>query len=246
MKKIYWIDDNLDYINNYIQGVMKELWGDEKEQGVASVIRIFGDGYKESCKEESWKQEDIETLIEEIQNNMISHCLDMEAWNWNVDNRLYQEKERLIKDVPILVEMEGDMASLIKYWKDRSKQTGYKLKNEEFTVEKIREVFHIPVGASVAIDLVLLQGDKDRVSKDIPIISMLLYDKLTRAGHKCILYSTFMYDSLFIDEWKRIYNNSKDEDVPEVETIYPGRQMWEKVKNSKIVEQLKQIAKESE
>lgn len=242
MREIYWIDDNINNMSHYIQGVIKELWGNENEKGISSVIRIFGDGYKQSDKEGDWKKEDIESLMEEIENNMAEHYMNMVAWNWGRDITIYNEKLKLINKKPKVVDMTDDkIRNLISSWKTLK---NHKWIKGEFGINDILEYFDIPDGASVAIDLVLLKDDIKRVYDDIPILSMFLYDELSSNGHKCVLYSTFLYDSLFIDKWKEIYNKNKNKEDIIVDTIYSGRLMWDKVENSSIVLKLKEIAKE--
>lgn len=186
----------------------------------------------------------MQNLKEEIRNNMNNHCLDLEAWNWGLDDRIYDEKVELIEDEPVLIKRNNVVRELITKWEQVESKDWQDWNCEELNVEVIRKCFNIPENASVAIDLVLLFDDKEKVKNGDAIISMLLYDKLCSGGHSCILYSSYMYDSIFIDKWKEIYNKKRSQGLYEVDKIYSGRQMWEKAKKSDIIAKIKEIARE--
>lgn len=246
MKEIYWIDDNINNISLYIRGVIKELWGDENEKGISSNIRIFGTAYKEIEDEANWDINAIKRLKEEIQNNMRRHCIDLEAWDWGENDTIYKEKEKLIVNEPILVEMDAkkEVEEFIQKWSTLETGETKDWECKELTIEKIRSLFKIPEGASVAIDLVLLLEDKKKIEEEKAIISMLLFNKLSSNGHKCILYSTYMYDYFFINKWKDIYNKKRSTNELEVDKIYAGRDMWENAETDDIINKIKEIAEE--
>lgn len=74
--------------------------------------------------------------------------------------------------------------------------------------------FAIPEEAFVAIDLVLLYKDDERVKNGNKILSMELYHKLSLARPgRCFVYSRYISDIKLASTWESIYHKNYDPDI---------------------------------
>lgn len=244
MKELYWIDDNINKIGEYAEGIFKDLWGDKGEEGVASKILVFGDDYKRSETERNWNHEAEKKLNEKIQNYLMAHCRDIDMWNFSESVSTYSEKKNLINDMTKLIDMENaELKQLILNWKRIEKDAD--VNDEKLSVKKLIDQMKIPKRVGVMLDVALLSGDRTRVLHNgVPIISMKLYETLKEEKHECILYSSFTYDYPFIEKWIEIYNEGKEAEKC-VKKIYSGKDLLDKANRQEIIMKLKNTLNEN-
>lgn len=220
MKKIFIIDDNLNRVLENFGNIYKMLWKGKDEEGIAAEVIFFGDKYKRKNKDSDLQQENIDFLKKSIKAMLRSHCRDEEVWDNN--GEMFQSKKRLIENLAkyISINESAEIDSLIKKWKNMDKSNMHTiLKDMELSI-LINKMFEdvdlegvTKKDSYILLDIILLYDDDEKVGEDIPIISMGLYDALKKQGYNCYLYSSFAFDYLLIDNYKKIYEENYGETI---------------------------------
>lgn len=207
MRKLIWIESDIRRAFEIANETYYDLWGDEKERGIASTFLFFGDAYKGNKTEQSLTEKQVQMFDEKVHTLMGQHCKNLEKWNYTGETFL--KKKELIEEPSILLSEEDiDISEIY------AKEDKYNIqpildfvKIEDLTkIEKIEKI-------AVGINAILLFEDLPRVNQTQPIISMKLYSELTKAGYPCFVYSPYVFDASFVKEYKEIYKESFKNDV---------------------------------
>lgn len=249
MKKIYWIEDNMDRALEIMYGTSCRLWGGASEEGVASTFLFFGDEYKNIREEPGLSEQDMKLFAEKVKRLLVKHCRNEEKWRYT--GELFESKKELIQNPAKLIDISdnGENSSIVEEWCKESSLANYmecaKTNTsipETMMIDAILKEMSIEDGAIVAIDLVLLFGDIDRVYSNFPIISMELYRKIRERGYNCFLYSSYTYDYIFAKNYQKTYKELYEEVV----SITREKDLVGKVQLGKENDSLIQVIKKGE
>lgn len=213
MKKIFIIDDNIDRVLENYGNIYKLLWRGKGEEGVASEVIFFGDKYKRKNKDSDLQQQNVDFLKKSVKGMLRSHCRDEEMWDY--DGKMFQDKKKLIEKLAKCISVKEcpEIEPVVKKWESLDKANmDTVLKNMDLSI-LIKKMFEDEDFEGVTekeryilLDIILLYDDVEKIGEDIPIISMGLYDALINQGYNCYLYSSYAFDYLLIENYKKIYN----------------------------------------
>lgn len=220
-KKIYWIDDSTSNMLKVVFGLFPKLWEVSQSAGIATGIIILGDGYKASEEESGWLSEDEKLLGEKIDDFFLEICQDEDGINGG--NETYKRKKQLINNVvkfPFCTNEKKELINrIMDFWKDEANLNDFdEEKAEQLTKELVDTIGILEDGDCIAIDLVLFNGDRERIKKKkYPMLSMSLCNYIVNKVNKpCFLYSSFYFDQEFINEWKERYKKLFNKECPRI------------------------------
>ncbi|MCD8014455.1 MAG: hypothetical protein LUG99_15015 [Lachnospiraceae bacterium] len=262
-KAIFLIDDDPGGIMSIVKSIFPRLWKIDEEDGIETHICIFGnaeytgDVYHLLRK----KQQELE-FGRAVENQLWYECNYYEETEYESENvdpdsdteecATFNKKINLVADKVHMLYTESDEDAKTEYeticreWMtDVSVCVGNREDDKsplcvndraKECVDKLLHRMNIPVQACVGLDLALLQGDIDRVKENHrPIISMELYKRI-KEKHWCFLYSKYVMDQDFTNEWKNVYRSFYgDSDNP---VIYQKNEMYRKELSKEIIENL--------
>lgn len=229
---LYWIDDSIKDMLPIVDNVFPLLWNND----FYSKIILFGNGYWQKESESYLTKEDCEIFKTYIKKEFAYYCINMDKKSWVKPGTTRQAKEDLVSKP--LVEMipfgedttSDDIARLIQLWTDDAKLEEMKNKAEAENTNEIKQEFRISAEvltkkmsiskpAVIAIDIYLLYSDDARLLKQLPILSMALFD-LLQTDYPCYLYSSAGVSKATTDKWLNIYKSTFSPNKPLPE-IYP-------------------------
>lgn len=229
---LYWIDDSIREMMPIVNNVFPLIWN--KNFFVKTVL--FGNGYCSKEDESPLTEEDRAAFETSIKKEFAYYCINMDNRNWVDAGTTHREKEELVKEplakrISLMDETGLDrIEALIEAWTNDAKLEEMKnqaeardadevLKEFEMSVEALTQKMSFSEPAAVALDILLLYGDSQRLSNHLPIISMALYNFL-QTKYTCYLYSMVAISKATLDNWLDTYKSIfKPKDVlPE---IYP-------------------------
>lgn len=220
-KKIYWIDDSTANMLKVVHGLFPRLWEVSQDTGIATGIIILGDAYKASETEKGWTSKDERDLKEKIDDFFLGICQDEDGINGG--NKTYEIKKELIDGVVKILfctdENKKILDEVMKYWKDENKLKCFDKEEADKITKKLLDTIGIlKDGDCIAVDIVLLYGDRERVKQeDYPMLSMSLCNCIMNIEKKpCFLYSSYFFDQEFIDKWKEKYKKIYGQKVPRI------------------------------
>lgn len=229
-KELYWIDDDVPNILDLAQHTFPVLWGLDGSDHIINKVILFGDDLKKGLDSEQLNDKRERNIIHRLIDYFKIECDKIEQAD--PEHNLFEKKRYLTNDIfklfakiPTKITPEEDRDKqneliqltkrIIDFWKNTDKVSD----KEEYTrnksdIDKLIEAFAIPEDAFVAIDLVLLFKDDERVKNENRILSMELYHKLSsiRPG-RCFVYSRYISDIKLAGTWKEIYNKNYDPNV---------------------------------
>lgn len=222
-KTLYWIDDDIANILDLAKHAFPVLWGLGDSDHIINKVILFGDDLKKGLDSELLNDKRERNIIHRLTSCFKDECDKIEQAN--SEHNLFEEKKYITKDIfrlfakiPTDITTEADKKKqhelialtkrIIDFWKNTEKLLNdeeYK-KNQE-DIDKLIAEFSIPEDAFVAIDLVLLYKDDERVKKGNKILSMELYHKLSLARpERCFVYSRYISDIKLASTWEEIYH----------------------------------------
>lgn len=235
MKKIFIIDDNIERVLENFGNIYKMLWKGKEEEGIASEVIFFGDKYKRKNKDSDLQQENIDFLKKSIKGMLRSHCRDEEMWDYN--GEMFKDKKKLIENLAKYINVNEctEIETLVKKWENLDKSNmDTMIKNMDLSV-LINKMFEdedfegvTEKESYILLDIILLYDDVEKVGEDIPIISMGLYDALKKQGYNCYLYSSYAFDYLLIENYKKIFKEKYDEAIE----IYHSKKFFSRESSS--------------
>lgn len=212
MKQVYWIDDDIEQMIYIIQGAITKLWKIEEEnaEGIASNIIIFGNACDDADTDELLSQEDENDTKVKLHDMLRRLCARQDGPNQK--KPVYNARKELIKDkVNFLYKKEnpGDKEqyqNLKRAWiTDELIETeSIEYKEAVDEVNKLIERMNIEQGSVVGIDILLFYGDDKRVEDKKRIISMELYNMLSKKGLNCFMYSSMADDNELMRNWREV------------------------------------------
>lgn len=226
-KELYWIDDDVPNILDLAQHTFPVLWGLNGSNHIINKVILFGDDLKKGLDSELLNDKRERNIIHRLTDCFKNECDKIEQADF--EHKLFKEKRYLTKDIfrlfakiPTEITPEDDRDKqneliqltkrIIDFWKNTDKVSDKEeYERNQSDINKLIEAFAIPEDVFVAIDLVLLFKDDERVKNENKILSMELYHKLssTRPG-RCFVYSRYISDIKLADTWKEIYRKNYD------------------------------------
>lgn len=212
MKQVYWIDDNIEQMMFIIQGEITKLWKIEKEnmEGIASNIIIFGNAYVDADTDDILSQEDENDTKIKLYDMLRKLCERQDGPN--TERPVFNAKKKLIKDkVNFLFKKESpddkeQYQNLKRAWitDELMDPDSNEYKEAVSEANKLIERMEIVSGNVVGIDISLLYGDLDRLRQKKRIISMELYNILSKQGLNCFMYSSEADDNELMQNWREV------------------------------------------
>ena len=219
---ICWIDDNPSLMETVAYGIFPDLW----RLQINSTILFFGDSYKREIYDNDFD----DSLCETFKESLGDLAKDVDLKNQNKDSDFFVNIENVE-----LINFEGQLINdVIQKWKSDDSifydSTENFIEVSDRDIEKIITVIRDKCKIKdaenqyyYALDLDLLFDDSKRIEKkNIPIISMAIYNYLNVNKIPCFLYSSNAYNqSSFVRSWKEIYKKFyKQESIDNVKIIY--------------------------
>lgn len=240
-KAILWIDDSTDGIMNIVESIFPYFWDLSGNNGIETHIRIIGNNMQDAPALDLWSEEDEQQYRADIMNIFQQLCRDNDRLG---DKNLYEKRKNLICDnIRIMYKQEDkdidEYRQLCQMWQNTSEITKQNHESAQSLVQKME----IPEGACVGLDLALLQGDIENVrDKNKPILSMELYH-IIKEKHECFLYSNYVFDTSFINEWKKVYSEKYDDTTEPI--IHKRSEMYIKNISENLIKELIDLVNKS-
>lgn len=226
-KILYWIDDDVNNILDLAKYTFPVLWGLDDSDHIINKVILFGDDLKKGLDSELLNDRRERNIIHRLTNYFKTECDRIEQAN--SEHNLFEEKKyitqnifRLFAKIPTEITQETDKNKqlelidltkrIINFWKDTEKLSNdEEYKRNQDDIDKLITEFAIPKDAFVAIDLVLLYNDAERVKKGNKILSMELYHRLSQEkSGRCFIYSRYISDIKLASTWEEIYHKNYD------------------------------------
>ena len=226
-KTLYWIDDDISNIIYLTNHVFPVLWGLDSSDHIITNVISFGDDLKKGLDSEVLTDKRERNIIHRLTEIFKKKCDEVEQANYV--HHLFEEKKyitnnifRLFAKIPTEItqgenkDKQNEINDLSKRVMDFWKKPENLSNNEEYKknqsdIDRLIAEFAIPEDAFVAIDLVLLFKDDERVKTGNRILSMELYHRfsLKRPG-RCFIYSRYISDLNLENAWKKTYQENYD------------------------------------
>lgn len=226
-KILYWIDDDVDNILDLAKHTFPVLWGLDGSDHIINKVILFGDDLKKGLVSEQLTDKRERNIAHRLISCFKDQCDSVEQAN--SEHNLFEEKKyitqnifRLFAKIPTEITKGDDKNKqlelidltkrIIDFWKDTEKLSNdEEYKKNQNDIDKLITEFAIPEDAFVAIDLVLLYADDERVKNGNKILSMELYHRfsLKRPG-RCFIYSRYISDLKLANAWEEIYHQNYD------------------------------------
>lgn len=241
-KKIYWIDDYPGAILTIAENIFPYFWKLDEDEGIETHVKLIGNAFQEPPGLELWSKKDEQNLQEALMEQFKQVWKDKKRFEEDkvIEHRkklIYGNVKFLYKNPENDVEKEQikEYRKLCELWQSNLKDN--ETRNEaKKLAQKLYQLLDIDLGACVALDMALLQGDIEKIQKKAgPILSMELYH-LIKKSHKCFLYSYYVFDNSFINAWKDFYKYSYEDSEEPV--IYSRSAMYTKKLTGKLIEEL--------
>lgn len=227
-KTLYWIDDDINNILDLEKHIFPVLWGLEKTDHIINKIILFGDDLKKGLDSKVLTDKREQNTIYRMVQYFKEECEKVEQAN--PEHRLFEEKKYLVDDIyrlfakiPTEITPEdkkikqGEIIELtnriIDFWKNPEMiSNDNEFKKNQADIDKLITEFGIPDNAFVAIDLVLLYKDDERVKEGNRILSMELYHRFSKVKQgRCFIYSRYISDIQLATAWEETYKKNYDQ-----------------------------------
>lgn len=212
MKRLYWIDDDIQEMIYVAHGAIKKLWklNDFNAEGISSKVLIFGNAFESTDKDEvPTKDEEAETF-RELYQMFLEECMVFDGPDR--ERPVYNAKKILIQDPVCYLykkEVSGDLDAyreMKKIWISGELDSDTEdYEKAEKEADLLLERMCIEPESVVGIDIMLLFGDHDRLWKKKRILSMELYHKLSNKNIGCFLYSSDAWVEELRQNWLQQY-----------------------------------------
>lgn len=230
-KTLYWIDDDISNILDLAKHAFPVLWGLDQEDHIINKVISIGDDLKKGLDSELLNDKRERNIIHRLTGYFKNECDRLEQAK--PGHELFQKNKyitdeifRLFAKISTEITEEADKDKqnkindltkrVINFWKnpENLKNDEENKKNQSDIDELIAE-FAIPDDAFVAIDLVLLYKDNERVKEGNRILSMELYRRfVSTRPERCFIYSRYISDIKLAEKWQEIYRDSYgDKDI---------------------------------
>lgn len=242
MKRLYWIDDDMQHMQYVVYGVIKRLWKLDNValEGIESKILMFGNAYADLDTDELPTEEDENSVFAELFNFFIEECMEYDGPD--IERKTFYAKKELIKDPICFLYKRENASDLEKYkamkcvWLSEklsdSESENYKEAKKE--AKELIKRMKIESESVVGIDIMLLYGDRERLCKKQRILSMELCYQLSSGGIKCFMYSTDADVEELVQNWEQTYSTFYNVAPVEIykrnELMQKGNtNIWEKI-----------------
>ena len=214
MEKIYWIDDSVQQLLYILHGAISKLWEIENldQEGIASELIVFGNAWEEMDTDELLSREDQSETEEKIRDHFEELCIKNDGPN--KERPSYNKKKRLIENCVKYVYVQDDCDDIAQYKRLKNAwintEIGDDKKPEYMTaagyVQELIKRMNLQEMSVVGIDIALLYDDMERLEKGKRILSMELYNKISRRKLKCFMYSSEADDDDLMNNWLKVYS----------------------------------------
>lgn len=213
MKKIYWIDDNMQQLTYILQGAISKMWEIEnsKEEGIASEVIVFGNAWEEMDTDSLPSLKDQSETEDMVHDHFLELCIKKDGPN--EDRPSYCEKKKLIENCVNYIYVQDNPEDIKQYkelkcaWMSTDLNDKESSKYEEAAnmVQQLINKMNLQEKAIVGIDMALLYGDMEKLEGKNRILSMELYKKISDNGLKCFMYSAEADDDDLMNNWLDTY-----------------------------------------
>lgn len=217
MKKLYWIDDNIQQMLYIIQGAIMKFWklNSVEDEGIASKIIVFGNACEVADIDQIPSEKEENKAYLKLFDLFLEGCMeedgpDPERPTYNAKKNLIQEPVRYLYKQ----EAEHDLEAYKKMKEswilgdlgDSDDQNYQKAVRE---VELLIERMEIEPDSVVGIDMALLYDDFERLKNKKRILSMELFHRLSNneGTSKCFIYSSEADVDEVRRNWEEVYRN---------------------------------------
>ncbi len=223
-KTLIWIDDRDDKMEQVANGAFMHLW----KEGIMNFTVFFGDCFGNIS---DTNVEFYNINVKNLFSDFYRHCINPDNQeSINEFKDLYDLYEQLKPDESIpkfTLRLPNDgkehrekIQKLIDLWKNDppslKEWINKKALADKYSVECIFNAISDYDKVSYALDLVLLEGDLDKLNcnqEDCkPVISMELYRFITKTlKRKCVIYSQYTSLNKLQNNWKYLYSKHYDD-----------------------------------
>lgn len=245
MKKLYWIDDDMQHMLYVVHGAIRKLWklNDIASEGIESKMLMFGNEYALVDTDELPTEEDENSVFAELFNFFLEECMKYDGPV--IERKTFYAKKELIKapicflykseNTPDLEKYKTMKCSWISESLNVSESDNYKEAQKE--AKELIERMNIELGSVAGIDIMLLHGDRERLCKKQRILSMELCHQLSSSGIKCFMYSTEADVEELVRNWEQTYTSLYNTELVQ---IYKREVLMQKG-NTRIVEEIEKM-----
>lgn len=218
-KRILWIDDSPENMNDTLHLHIKELW----KKDIRSDIFIFGNydmkynGYDEKILDVKVKALKESVFTEFIRFYLDNQCENVEIEHyWHLINKTdYSEAKESNAESDVVINRYSKLNNFMSKLKEKNQKTE----------DEIRELFdgiNLSDYTHIVVDLCLTESEgkyKDKsyekgfngIDNNAKLPSMEIFHYLNNyKGVRTILYTSFLYANQFIKVWCDLYNNLYD------------------------------------
>ena len=226
MKKIIWIDDDVEKMQEIISGIIRDLWGDDSVQEdnrFRSEILIWGNAFEDEyvVRKSDLSIENLNDIILDCYMDLSYECGKEDYFGKHiklVSNEKKDPCDIATADVAKRIETEQDN-TILDFWNDESKLSPDNIDKMEKMVEPLINALKekgLDQAEWVGIDMILLKDEFKRLLKgeQKPVISIVLFHQLYQLlnGH-CFFYTTYKNVENLITNFKSTYKAIYGENV---------------------------------
>ena len=162
--------------------------------------------------DELLSREDQSETEEKIRDHFEELCIKNDGPN--IERPSYNKKKRLIENCVKYVYVQDDCDDIAQYKRLKNAwintEIGDDKKPEYMTaagyVQELIKRMNLQEMSVVGIDIALLYDDMERLEKGKRILSMELYNKISRMNLKCFMYSSEADDDDLMNNWLKVYS----------------------------------------
>lgn len=218
-KILYWIDDDISNILDLSKKTFPILWGLDQEDHIINKVIAFGDDLEKGLDSGVLNDRRERNIIHRLTSYFKEECDSV--GQANPVHELFEKNKYMTDEIFRLFAKKTTESScdadkkrqaltdrIIEFWKDTEMLSNdEEYQNNKSDIDKLITEFAIPDDAFVAIDLVLLYKDDERVKMGNRILSMELYEKLSsKKPERCFIYSRYISDIQLAEKWREIYH----------------------------------------
>ena len=217
MKKLYWIDDDIQQMLYIIQGAITKFWklDNIEDEGISSKIIVFGNACEAADVDQIPSEDEEKKAYLKLFDLFLEGCMSEDGPN--LERPTYKAKKELIQE-PVRYlykqEVEHDLEAYKKMKElwilgDLGNTDDENYKRASQQVEQLIERMEIEPNSVVGIDMALLYDDFERLKNKKRILSMELFHRLSndKGTIKCFIYSSEADVDEVRRDWEEVYKD---------------------------------------